>query len=348
MSRTVFILGAGASLHAGAPLMKDFLDVAEGLFVRGALSPEDVEEFRIVFSALAGLAHAHSKATLDLLNIESVFAAFEMAKLLGRLGSLTSEQIDRLPGAMNRVITRTLEKCITFPVANGYLRGSQSYARLADLVADRQPQSQFAFITFNYDICMDVALAVRDLRFTYALGSFKQEGVKLLKLHGSLNWGTCLGCQNLVEYPISTYLSSRAWHASEMGSANISGAMKTFKHCQGATFEGQYVVPPTWNKSQYHSKLELVWKAAAAELATAENIIVCGYSLPPSDQFFRYLYALGTVGDLRLKKFWVYDPDTTGAVRQRFETLLGQAVMPRFEFFPLKFEDMTALIAKHL
>jgi hypothetical protein len=151
-----------------------------------------------------------------------------------------------------------------------------------------------------------------------------------------------------VDYPVPKYLSDRVWPGAQNGMAEISKAAKTFSHCQKAKFNGQYVVPPTWNKSQYHVKLERVWKAAATELATAENIFVCGYSLPPSDQFFRYLYALGTVGDLRLKKFWVYDPDPTGAVRQRFEMLLGQAVMPRFEFFPLKFEDMTALIAKHL
>ncbi|MGB6496337.1 MAG: hypothetical protein WBF09_05025 [Candidatus Acidiferrum sp.] len=328
--------------------MKDFLDEAEGLLVRGELQPEDADEFQIVFSALSGLTHAHSKATLDLLNIESVFAAFEMAKLLGRLGSMTNEQIEKLPAAMNRVITRTLEKRIKFPVENVYLRGTEPYARLADLVVDRNPQTQFTFITFNYDLCLDVALSVRGVPYTYALGSFKQDGLKVLKLHGSLNWGKCTGCNSLVDYPISQYLHERTWPGGQSGLAEISKAAKSFTHCQKGKFEGQYVVPPTWNKSQYHERLELVWKAAATELSTAENIVVCGYSLPPSDQFFRYLYALGTVGEMRLKKFWVYDPDPTGAVRQRFETLLGQAVMPRFEYFPLKFEGMTALIGKYL
>jgi hypothetical protein len=73
-----------------------------------------------------------------------------------------------------------------------------------------------------------------------------------------------------------------------------------------------------------------VWQAAARELSTAENIVVCGYSLPDSDQFFRYLYALGTVGDLRLKRLWVFDPDP--GVEDRFKKLLGQAATPRFKF----------------
>src|SRR5205085_2387516 len=96
--------------------------------------------------------------------------------------------------------------------------------------------------------------------------------------------------------------------------------------------ESPYVVPPTWNKSQYHSVLESVWQAAARELSTAENIIVCGYSLPESDQFFRYLYALGTVGELRLKRLWVFDPNET--VGKRFRGLLGQGAIQRFQYSP--------------
>ena len=79
-------------------------------------------------------------------------------------------------------------------------------------------------------------------------------------------------------------------------------------------------------------------------MASAENIFVSGYSLPESDHFFRYLYALGTVGDLRLKKLWVFDPN--GEVGGRFHSLLGQAALPRFEFFPSDFESMFGHIAK--
>jgi len=38
MADTVFILGAGASFEAGAPLMSNFLDVADDLMYKGAVN----------------------------------------------------------------------------------------------------------------------------------------------------------------------------------------------------------------------------------------------------------------------------------------------------------------------
>jgi hypothetical protein len=72
---------------------------------------------------------------------------------------------------------------------------------------------------------------------------------------------------------------------------------------------------------------------AALELRDAENIYVIGFSLPTTDEFFRYLYGLGTVGDTILQRFWVVDPDPSGAVEQRFRGLLGPGAEERFRPF---------------
>ncbi len=79
MADTVFILGAGASKEAGAPLMGEFLDVAHNLWkTEGSTMPA----FETVFRGISRLQQVHSKAKLDIQNVESVFAAFEMAKTL--------------------------------------------------------------------------------------------------------------------------------------------------------------------------------------------------------------------------------------------------------------------------
>jgi len=83
----VFILGAGASREAGGPLMGDFLDHAEELSHN---SDVDHEAFDLVFRGIKELQVVHSKAFLDINNVESVMAAFEMAKLFGRLGDMAS------------------------------------------------------------------------------------------------------------------------------------------------------------------------------------------------------------------------------------------------------------------
>jgi len=106
VSRTVFIIGAGASAEAGAPLMNDFLDRAENLRRSrdSRFSAEEQKSFDLVFKAINALRAAHSKAELDTENLESVFGAFEMARLSGRLGSLTREEVVELNPSMRRLI----------------------------------------------------------------------------------------------------------------------------------------------------------------------------------------------------------------------------------------------------
>lgn len=114
-----------------------------------------------------------------------------------------------------------------------------------------------------------------------------------------------------------------------------------YQHCEQVS-EEPFVVPPTWNNTQYHKYLQPVWEAAITELREAENIIVCGYSLPPMDQFFRFLFALGTVGEARLKGFYVFDPNTE--VRGNFHKLLGPVVRDRFIFTETTFRDAISQI----
>src|SRR5271154_3289597 len=91
MSKTVFIIGAGVSKGAGAPLMNDFLDVAYRL---GKTDASGNADFDLVFRGRDALQSVFSKSTMDLLNLESVFVAFEMAKLLRRLGTLSVEEVE--------------------------------------------------------------------------------------------------------------------------------------------------------------------------------------------------------------------------------------------------------------
>ena len=107
------------------------------------------------------------------------------------------------------------------------------------------------------------------------------------------------------------------------------------------------IVPPTWNKTMYHSNISAVWKKAAEELSCAENIIVIGYSLPESDMFFRYLFALGSISKTELKKFWVIDIDQT--VEDRYERLVsGQIKRRGFKFIRDDFSGSLRILSQAL
>lgn len=106
------------------------------------------------------------------------------------------------------------------------------------------------------------------------------------------------------------------------------------------------IVPPSWNKADYHSALSDVWAAAAKHLSEAEQIFIIGYSLPETDSFFRHLYALGSVGNAPLRRIAVFDPDESGQVDARFKALLGPGAAARYEYHRRDFGDAIQTIQR--
>ena len=67
MAEVVFILGAGASRECGAPLMANFLDVAEDLQLHGKTG-DDSGHFACVFASIAALKSVQAQLALDTYN----------------------------------------------------------------------------------------------------------------------------------------------------------------------------------------------------------------------------------------------------------------------------------------
>src|SRR5947207_1407967 len=150
---TVFVLGAGTSADAGVPLMKDFLEKAM------LLDPHHSavgDAFTLVAKARSALQLAQSKARFDIRNVESVFAAFEMAKLFGQLGTLEPDEIERLPAAMSTVIVYTVERSLAVRVVGGNVATPAVYDVFGALVSGlRNARHNVTILTFNYDIGVD-------------------------------------------------------------------------------------------------------------------------------------------------------------------------------------------------
>lgn len=352
MSEIVFIVGAGASREAGGPLMADFLDTAD------ELRKVDKElqfrsDFDRVFDAISALQFVHSKSELDLDNIESVFAAFEMGRLINRLPGTPGKDIASLLAAIRRLISKTLEKTITFPVRDGQIHPNPSYdsfARLINSLNNAVRQNRCSIITLNYDLALDYALHFHKHPADYCFSKVTRPGFKIpvMKLHGSLNWARCSKCGEIVPWDIDAFLQKFPvpfLEKSEFVSLDLPFRLSSsgLKHCGEDVEPDPVIVPPTWNKTGYHRGLSKVWSRAAWELSDAENIFVSGYSLTESDVFFRYLFALGSVGKTRIKRFWVFDPDEE-TVRPRFEKLIGSAIKGRFRFRDMKFSEAFPVI----
>ena len=353
MSNSVFVLGAGASKLAGAPLMNEFLDTAHNLWRLKAVG-ESEPYFKLVFEAISALQAVHSKSQLDLDNIESVFTTCEMAKTLGRFPGKPGEDIDGVIRALKVVIVKTLELTVRFPCDGGVIKSPPPYDEFAGLLRHLKeksdPPHKVSVITFNYDIALDHALYRNGFVADYGLEdkpAIDCDSIPLLKLHGSLNWSETI--PSVTEKAVIPYTLREYWQGRHDDSVErpryyyvpIGSQLVEMSSHHNKPVTGEAVlVPPTWNKAETHRMLSKVWKRAASVLSEAENIFVIGYSMPETDAFFRYLYALGTVGQTLLKRFWVIDIDVTGGVKQRFANLLGPGAQARFRYLLHPFADV--------
>jgi hypothetical protein len=343
MSKTIFILGAGASAQGGAPVMRDFLDVARDLWALGKVGDAKAD-FERVFNAISGLKVVYSNSRLDLTNIETLFAACEMAKTLRKFPGQADSQdaADSVLRSLRKLIVRTLEISLPFNLRKGAeTRGAlwppepyHDFALLIrHLIEESKPQHAVAVITFNYDIAADCALLHAGCPIKYGLDDSDQPAVAervvpLLKLHGSISWGTSTDDpKKVVPLQLGKIMNQADFTLRDEGPFRWTVS----KDLENAEMSSDPVlVPPTWNKADSHRALEKVWSSAAHELSDAENIFVIGYSMPETDSFFRHLYALGTVGSALLRRFWVFNPNKS--VEPRFRDLLGPGAAGRFRF----------------
>ncbi len=84
--------------------------------------------------------------------------------------------------------------------------------------------------------------------------------------------------------------------------------------------------------------MSVLLAAQRRELSDTEDLFIVGYSLPESDAFFRYLFALGTIGESPLRRVWVFNPDNSPELQNRFRALFGPGAEQRFQFFPINFD----------
>lgn len=340
-NQTVFILGAGASYAAGVPLMRNFLEVSDELWFQKATTWAS-HAYSEVRKARQKLQAACAKSFIDIDNIESLFSTFEMATLIGYLDDLSNKRISLLPEKLRHVVYRTIELSLNFQL----LKDSPSvaspypYDAFVELICHMRKTTRvgpISIISFNYDLALDYALVLAGLEINYSFDP-QQQGdnrMLLLKPHGSLNW-TQSSSGGILSTPVKALKSEFYWRrlgvpTRERRDVHIDtmellhSEIKWGEHLHPLPF----IVPPTWYKAEYQRQLANVWKSAARVLGSATSIFVIGYSLPPSDQFFRSFFALSLSSESMIDIFTIFDP---GDVSEQWQTLCGPSILGRKKF----------------
>ena len=363
MADHVFIFGAGASASAGVPMMNDFMNKAIDL----AEESGDVgfqESVKSVRKAREELRKIFSNSFLDLDNFESVYGAIEMSKILGSLGHFSGEDIQDFQLNIKKMISFVIEYSSRFPLqkdSNGlpFTPGSSdNYMILLDQLKKYGFLANTVFITFNYDILLDVAIervyspswvkveavngtfdrGFKNIDYCLNQNSSSEHEIKLLKLHGSINWGYCQSCGKCYELNQVNFVNPTVPRKLTLQDHTklhfLPGCQKT-KCPECETNLEPMIVPPTFSKSNYHQQLSHVWKAASEAIKTAKHITIIGYSLPDSDSFFQYFYALSTLNlNSDIRSFHVINPDNGIAIRERYKKIVGPSIHNIYKYYP--------------
>lgn len=306
--KNVYILGAGFSAEGGAPLLRDFLQVAQRCFhdPKSGLGEEERKRFAGVFRHRQELAHVREAIEVDLENVEHLFGILDLEATIDASREPARDDLVYL-------ILRTLELGINW---KALLEGETAHAHLARALA---PQD--CVITFNYDLQLDVALRMGEHDSNYCLRVPDavlpaHHAPRLLKLHGSANWFQCTNCAHVAisapSAPLDRFLVER--FREPCNSCHHMGTLAPI------------IVPPGWRKPGVNDLLIPVWQRAVAELRDAQRLAIVGYSMPESDIFFRYLLALGI--DLgSLDRVMVLD--ISEDVIERYKTLFDEVFRTR-------------------
>ena len=349
--KTVFVLGAGASHAAGAPLMAGFLKTAKELHAANRFGASAPQIQSVLDAAYKDLKPVLAKAQFtNLTNIEELFSAIDIGDLIGSFGNRPPASIAELRRAIVVFITRTIEETITVPHTATSITPPGDYDMLTKLVRAKIEKTaglgrnDISFITFNYDTCLEYGLVRRTLGIDYGLNEpfidpaedRYQLRMPVLKLHGSINWARCPNCAKIVPTEIDPWrnITTIDLVDTPVLRLNLGSRIAGKHHSCGTPLEPEPVsVPPTWNKSASTRDLEMVWQRAAREIGSAENIIVIGYSFPKTDMFFKYLFALGSHSDTHLESFTVINGPNSEAVKAQFADLLGPMSSDGFKYY---------------
>lgn len=338
--------------------MNNFLDMAESYAASLSPAHDNKQAVNKVFETIASLQGVYAKSFLDLNNIESVFSVIQMGRLLGKLGGVEEEDIPHIEECLERLISFTLDNSTRLERVKvprgGYKarllhQSGQGEASYCDFVRtllqnkfNNHGIDETAILSFNYDIALDYALHHHTQLWSYCLEGESDIRIPYLKLHGSLNWGHRDGSQTVVPIELKD-IYQRSFNDNETVMYLKCGTIiDSFTDPAGHRLQGPVLVPPTLNKGEYQNTISNVWRKASSVLASAENIFIIGYSLPETDTFFRYLYAIGSFSDTRIKRFWVFNPDE--AVESRFRGLIGRGIEDRFRFFKRTFAQSIKII----
>lgn len=361
MSDNVLILGAGASVDSGIPVLSRFFDKMIE-YSQIPLDDKDNELFKSVKDLTDYLIKHHRGAVFNDRNIEDVLSMLSFLKITDK------ERATKLFDDLTKCISKTIEYSCNLKVNNGVygvLKTKLDANIWAPLIlANGKGYSIPSILTFNYDLVLErnlislfqhaeapnmgiyklfdelYRLEQKDIRLNYYFGKNNSiylkyktpENVKprsgleffQYELHESDDQSKNILDINLLKLHGSVNFSNKE--------ANYS---KPFYHSS----KDPFILPPIFNKDS--EKINKVWEQAMMALSKAKTITFIGYSMPKTDIYLQYFLKSAIGANSDIERINIFDPvlfmqnENANQMKQRYLDCFANQLHERIFFEPI-------------
>lgn len=312
MDKTVFVLGAGFSKNENAPLQSEI--IKEIFKIK---SRELVPDFRQIytwyrddFKRFLSDTMFIDEAHFGSLRLEDIYTPIDRC-IIDNLAfrNIAPKDLIELRQKINGLIIIMMDyKLHLTRTKDSHIEKFTDY--LIALRTKHRKGDPFAILSTNWDILLDDSLrrkmphsegvvdyccnpSAYDDKEPIVPGLTALEkdlyNIKLLKLHGSMNWLQCKRCQRLFvtffeKIAIGEYVNKPVCRECEI---NFKNELTP----DGGAFLSSLLIMPTLLKDLNNFQLKLIWQNAGIELSEASTIVFMGYSFPMADFELRQLLA---------------------------------------------------------
>lgn len=316
--KTVYILGAGFSKSAEAPLQSEIIDEIFKLTDDNILALEidnrhkaqtllnTFKDFRGSFEKFLENELNLSKNRFKDTTLEDIYSLIDKS-IINNMSfrNIPRNELIQLRLQINALII-ILMKCKLQSVESLHINKFSN--NLVSIRRNNINKDPFTIISTNWDIILENSLlnyidsqeGILDYCFylhRYDSGEKLRSGLyyrgqgkynlKILKLHGSMNWLQCQRCQRVFvtffqKIALDEFLSKPTCPLCEQQFSITPEKNK-------GAYLSSVLVMPTFLKDLNIFQLKLTWQIAGIELQEANKIVFMGYSFPLADFDFRHL-----------------------------------------------------------
>lgn len=328
----VFVLGAGFSGAGGLPLQRDLLPgmlaFSKGDY-RFELARKDVKQFiKLNFPGVSN----------ENLTLEDLFTILDKAVLWKEyFGGFTWQALYEIRKGLVHTLLVLIDDAMK--VNTNLL---SRYQGMREFVTDRtKNRNKTSIISLNWDTLFEWILndsnqgnknktSIDYCTFNHLLKDPEQgnllfqdraSAIKIMKLHGSINWLYCSNCARL-------YTDFNE---------NIGINFETICPCcpnidkQGISME-EMIITPTMLKEFQNHHLKLAWQHAFMELNQADIVVFIGYSLPIADFELRYFFKKALLKKTIIQAV-LQSSDQTNGTKERYKNFFGSNIQFCFDGF---------------